>query len=223
MGSAFWFAQPLLELAVLAAMSRRGLLRRYPYFSAYLILQVLTKAFLMAFRHSQAIYFFGYYLTLGFTIILSAVVLWELFREVFRPHEILLDFNKPLLQWVGLASLLLAVVWTVTSINHLDARTVVGAIYPANRSLRLMQFGMAFFLLLFSEQLGISGKSISFGIAMGFGLFAGFDLLVSVGLSHQSVVPTFLIKRLDLIAYLVAILIWLTYAAAPTTLDRRTV
>jgi hypothetical protein len=218
-----WLAQPFLQVGVLAAMYRRGLQREYQYFFNYLILQVLTKIFLIIFRGSQVIYFYGYYFTLTLCVILSFAVFQELFRDAFRPYEALRELSTILFRWSALVVLLVGGMWAVTSIHTLDGQAVMGVILLADRSVRLMQCGMVFFLLLFSEYLGISRKNVMFGIAVGFGFFAAVDMLVSTGLSHQSVVPAWILRRTNVVAYDISILIWLAYTALPATVRSREV
>ena len=52
------------------------------------------------------------------------------------------------------------------------------AITTLQRSVRIVQVGLILFLLLFSRFLGVSRKQISFGISLGFGLFAGVELML---------------------------------------------
>lgn len=216
-----WLTQPILQMGVLVAMYRRGLQREYQYFFNYLILQVLTKIFLMAFRGSQFVYFYGYWFTLALCICFSFAVFQELFRDAFRPYEALRELSTILFRWSTLIVVLVGGMWAVTSIHSFDGQAVMGVILLADRSVRLMQCGMVFFLLLFSEYLGISRKNVMFGIAVGFGFFAAVDMLVTTGLSHQSVVPSWLLRRIDVVAYDVSILIWLAYTALPTTVRSR--
>ena len=49
-----------------------------------------------------------------------------------------------------------------------------------------MQCGLVFFMLLFSEYLGISRRSFLFGTSLGFGLFAAINMLVVTGMAQSS-------------------------------------
>ncbi len=202
-------------------MYRRGLQREYQYFFYYLIVQVLTKSFLMVFRSSTLVYFYGYYITLALCICLSFAVFQELFRDAFRPYEALRELSTILFRWSTLVVLLVGGMWAVTSIHSLDSTAVMNVILLGDRSVRLMQCGMVFFLLLFSEYLGISRKNVMFGIAVGFGFYAAIDMLVSTGLSHQSLVPKWLLRGIDVVAYDISIVIWLAYTVLPATVRSR--
>jgi hypothetical protein len=219
MRQAIWLAQPFLQVALLVAMSRRGLLREFPYFSGYLVLQVLTKAFLLSFRKSQDIYFFGYYVSLALVVLLSVGILVELFRKIFDWRE----SHRPVLCFGGAAVIFLLLTATLVapSDHRWDWQTVMGAALFGDRIVRCLQCGMALFLLLFRERLGVSWKDIAFGIAVGFGFYATVDFLVSTGLSHRSVAPFWLLKGVDVVAYDMSLLIWLAYTALGTTDGKR--
>jgi hypothetical protein len=216
-----WLAQPFLQTGVLVAMYRRGLHHEYKYFFNYTILQVLSVIFLFSFKHSEYIFFYAQWFTLALCVCLSFAVFWELFRDAFRPYEALRDLSSILFRWSALVVLLVGGMWAVTSVHTFDGQAIMAIIMLASRSVRLMQCGMVFFLLLFSEYLGISRKNVMFGIAVGFGFFAAVDMLVTTGLSHQTLVPHWFVRRMDLVAYDISILIWLAYTALPATVRSR--
>jgi len=80
---------------------------------------------------------------------------------------------------------------------------------------RLMQCGLVFFLLLFSEYLGIARRSLLFGISMGFGFFAAVNMLVATGMGHpHGILNQRTLRHINSVAYFVAVLIWLGYTLA---------
>jgi hypothetical protein len=107
--------------------------------------------------------------------------------------------------------------WAINATQKSETGWVMGMILLADRSLRMMQCGLVFFLLLFSTYLGIPHRSLLFGISVGFGLFAAVNMLVATFASHQGI-STAALSRANSIAYLVAVLIWLSYSvvAAPS-------
>src|SRR5271165_6472701 len=181
-----WIASPAFQLAVVVAMVRRGLHRDYPYFFNYTILGVIAEPLLFVLqRSSYTVYYYAYYVNLGLSVIISFAVLQEIFRDAFRPYEALRDLSVILFRWSALVVLLVAVMWAIGNNNNKpDMGVVAQTIMLANRSVRLMQCGLVFFLILFSEYLGIPRRSFLFGISMGFGLFASVNMLVVTGLQH---------------------------------------
>src|SRR5271165_4497653 len=180
-----WFSAPTIQLGVLVAMYRRGVQRDYPYFFNYTILQVLGEPILFVMqRHSYTLYYYSYWVSIALSALVSFAVLYEIFQNAFRPYEALRDLSVILFRWSALVIFLVAGMWAVTSSHPAQNGSITNAILLAARSVRLMQCGLVFFLLLFSEYLGISRRNLLFGVALGFGLFAAVNMLVAVGLSH---------------------------------------
>src|ERR1019366_8756623 len=73
--------------------------------------------------------------------------------------------------------------------------------------------GLVFFLLLFSEYLGISRRHLVFGIALGFGIFASISMLVAAGMSHGTFLHVSILRQISKVAYSGGIVIWLGYTA----------
>jgi hypothetical protein len=207
-----WLAAPTMQLGVLVAMYRRGLQRDYPYFFYYTILSVVNEPILFVVqRNSYTLYYYGYYVSIALTTLISFAVLNEIFQNAFRPYEALRDLSVILFRWSALVILLVAGMWAVTSSPQEGA--ITNALLLAQRSVRLMQCGLVFFLLLFSEYLGISRRNLLFGVALGFGLFASVNMLIVSGLSHAGVVHVSVLRWVNSAAYNLSALIWLGYAA----------
>ncbi len=212
-----WFASPCLQAGVLMAMFRRGLHRDYPYFFNYTVIEVISTPLLYVLHlHSYTGYFYAYYANLALSVIISFAVLQEIFRNAFRPYEALRDLSVILFRWSALVVLLVAVMWAINT--KMDKGFVTQAIQLADRSVRLMQCGLVFFLLLFSEYLGIPRRSLLFGISLGFGLFASVNMLVFTGGTHHGIVRQTTLSEINSAAYFTAVAIWFGYtlAAAPS-------
>jgi hypothetical protein len=208
-----WLAAPTLQLGVLVAMYRRGLHRDYPYFFNYTILQVANEPILFLMnRQSYTLYYFGYWVSIALSALVSFAVLQEIFKNAFRPYEALRDLSVILFRWSALVILLVAGMWAISSSHSDQGDAVRNTIFLASRSVRLMQCGLIFFLLLFSEYLGLSRRSLLFGIALGFGLFASVSMLVATALSHQTFVHVSILRWINTAAYDLAVIIWLGYS-----------
>jgi len=214
-----WFAAPLLQAGVLVCMFRRGLQRDYPFFFNYTVLQVISVPVLAIVNaYSYAFYYYAYYVNLGLSLLLAFAVLQEIFKVAFRPYEALRDLGVILFRWAALVVFLVGVMWAINAAHKPENGVVQDIFLLADRSLRLMQCGLVFFLLLFSEYLGIPHRSLLFGISLGFGWFAAVNMLVFTGLSHRGIVRRATLSQLNSAAYLVAVITWLGYtmAAAPS-------
>jgi hypothetical protein len=207
----FWLSAPIMQLGVLIAMYRRGIHRDYPCFFNYTILQVFSEPILYVLgRQSYGLYYVGYWTSVGLSVLFSFAVLQEIFRNAFRPYEALRDLSVILFRWSALVILLVAAMWAMTSGHSDQGDAVKTTVFLVERSVRLMQCGLVFFLFLFSEYLGISRKNILFGIAIGFGLFASVSMLVAAGTSHASL-SVLNLRWAKSAAYNLACFIWLGY------------
>jgi hypothetical protein len=207
-----WCASPLMQLGVLAAMYRRGLHCDYPYFFNYTILQVLSDPVLFLIqKHSYPMYYWGYYVSTALSALVSFAVLQEIFHDAFRPYEALRDLSVILFRWSALVVLLVGVMWAITAAHSNEVDTITNGIFLVQRSVRLMQCGLVFFLLLFSEYLGISRRHVLFGIALGFGIFASVNMLFAAAVAHGTFVHVAVLRQINSAAYNVAVIIWLGY------------
>src|SRR6202789_1137109 len=210
---ALWLITPLLQAGVLVAMFRRGLQRDYPYFFYYTILQVASVPVLgLVMFYSYSAYYYAYYVNLGLSVLISFAVLQEIFNDAFRPYEALRDLSVILFRWSALVVFLVGGMWAINAAHKPANGPITDAILLADRSVRLMQCGLVFFLLLFSEYLGISRRSMLFGISLGFGFFAAINMLVVTGMSHPSgVVHESTLRHINSAAYTLAVIVWLGY------------
>ena len=210
----FWGGGTVLQLGVLVAMYRRGLHRDYPYFFNYTVLQVLSEPILFVIqRHSDTLYYWGYYVSVALSALISFAVLQEIFHEAFRPYEALRDLSVILFRWSALVVLLVAVMWAITAAHSNQVDTITNSILLIQRSVRLMQCGLVFFLLLFSEYLGISRRHVLFGISLGFGIFASVNMLFAAAASHGTFVHHSILREVNMAVYDIAVMIWLGYTA----------
>jgi hypothetical protein len=196
-------------------MIKRGLHRDYPYFFNYTILQVVGVPVLyIILTRSYSVYFYAYYFNVALSVLISFAILQEIFKDAFRPYEALRDLSVILFRWSALVVLLVGVMWAINSAHRSDNGAIVDTILLAERSVRLMQCGLVFFLLLFSEYLGISRRSPLFGISLGFGLFAAVNMLVTTAMTHHGILKQSTLRHINSEAYLLAIVLWLGYTLA---------
>jgi hypothetical protein len=171
-----WLAHPVFQAAIAVVMLRRGLFRQFKYFFAYIVAQLVTFAvvFPSSFLSYRAFFYFSW-LGTAISVALGFQVIHEAFLDVFKPFHTLRDLGTVLFKWAGLVMLLVAGVVSVST-GSTDTAPWIQAIMTAQRCVRIIQVGMVLFLLVFARYLGVSRKQHSFGIALGFGLFAMVEL-----------------------------------------------
>ena len=174
-----WMLHPLLQMAIVVFMVRRGLLRSFRFFFAYLVSQLLSFAIVFpayVWRGYSAM-FYLYWGTSAISVTCGFLVIHEIFVDVFRSFHTLRDLGTVLFKWAGLVMLLVAAVVSVST-NSSQMVPWMQAIITSQRCVRIIQVGMVMFLLFFAQYLGISRKQHSFGIALGFGSFAVIELIL---------------------------------------------
>jgi hypothetical protein len=208
-----WVAHPVLQTVIAVLMLRRGLHRQFKYFFAYVVAQILTFAIVFpASRYSYSTCFYFSWFSTAISVALGFEVIHEAFLDVFRPFHTLRDLGTVLFKWAGLVMLLVAGVVSVST-GSSDTPPWIQAITTAQRCVRIIQVGMVLFLLFFARYLGVSKRQRSFGIAMGFGIFA-FVELVLVASWVGSHMGTMAISLTNMAAYNSALFIWMGYTVA---------
>ena len=208
---ALWIAHPLLQAGIAAAMLRRKMHRKFKFFFAYVVTQILTFAVIFpAFlQQNYSVYFYLYWFSNAISVVLGFKIIHEVFLDVFRSFHTLRDLGTVLFKWAGLVMLLVAGVVSVSSSSS-QMLPWMQAIVTTQRCVRIIQVGMVLFLLFFSRYLGVSRRQHSFGLALGFGSFAMVELVLIaswVG-NHLGELSTILV---NMAAYNVTLLIWFGY------------
>src|SRR6202158_647204 len=208
-----WCAPPILQSVVAVILWRRKLHKQFPVFFIFLLTQVANFAviFPIWLTGNYSLYFAPFWLGEAINAVVGFKVIHEIFIDVFRPYHTLKDLGTLLFKWAGVVMLLVSVV--VAFSNSFDQSPLIHALTTLQRSVRIVQLGLILFLLLFSRFLGVSRKPISFGISLGFGLFAGAELMM-YALNSGGYVKQSQMDQINMMAYLVAVFIWLGYSVS---------
>jgi len=213
---ALWFAHPVLQSAIAAVMIWRGLQRKFRFFFAYILTQIITFAVAYpAYARASYACFYIFWGCTGISVAFGFGVIHEVFVDVFKPFHTLRDLGTVLFKWAGLVMLLVAGVVAVSA-NTTDFGPLLQAIITAQRCVRMIQVGMILFLLFFAHYLGVTRRQHSFGIALGFGSFAIVELaLVASWVGKHLGNPW--VSIINMTAYNISLIAWLSYCAAKAT------
>jgi hypothetical protein len=207
---ALWFAHPVLQTVIAILMFRRGQHREFKYFFAYVVTQILTFAIVYpTSRYNYSVCFYASWISTAVSVALGFKVIHEAFLDVFRPFHTLQDLGTVLFKWAGLVMLLVAGVVSVST-NSSNTVPWVQAITTAQRCVRIIQVGMVLFLLFFARYVGVSRRQHSFGIALGFGTFAGVELALIASWAGDHL-GNLSMNIINMGAYNATLLIWLGY------------
>lgn len=206
-----WCAQPILQSVVAVILWHRKMHKQFPVFFLFLLVQVANFAviFPLSLVGDYKMYFVFFWLGEAANAVLGFKVIHEIFLDVFRPYHTLKDLGTLLFKWAGVVMLLVSVV--VAFSNSFDQSPLVHAVTTLQRSVRIVQLGLILFLLLFSRFLGVSRKQVSFGISLGFGLFAGVELML-MALNSGGFVRQGNLNLVNMVTLILAILVWCGYS-----------
>ena len=206
-----WCAQPILQSVVAVILWHRKMHKQFPVFFLFLLVQVANFAviFPLWLVGDIKMYFVFFWLGEAANAVLGFKVIHEIFLDVFRPYHTLKDLGTLLFKWAGVVMLLVSVV--VAFSNSFDQSPLVHAVTTLQRSVRIVQLGLILFLLLFSRFLGVSRKQVSFGISLGFGLFAGVELML-MALNSGGFVRQSNFNLVNMVTLILAILVWCGYS-----------
>jgi hypothetical protein len=208
-----WLTCLPIQLGVVLALFRRGLHKEYPYFYSYMILSVLGTVVLWCVVNSP-FYFYAYWVIRVIGAAVSFAVLYEVFQHIFRLCGALRGFSIMLFRSLALVLVLISGMLAITPFHPETGDSILTAVLLADRIVSLMQCGLALFLLLVGEYLGLSRHRVWFGIALGFGLYPSVRMFVVMGMLRL-IVDQEVLNRINSAAGDVTALIWLAYTVLP--------
>ncbi len=208
-----WIMHPLLQTGIAAFMLRRGLLKQFKFFFAYILTQIVGFAILFpafVWRSYDAL-FYLYWASNAVSVTCGFLVIHEVFVDMFKFFHTLRDLGSVLFKWAGLVMLLVAAVVSVSA-NSPHMSPWIQAIITSQRCVRIIQVGMVMFLLFFAQYVGVSRKQHSFGIALGFGTFAVIELILICSWVGNHLGDPWM-SIINMTAYNVSLTVWISYVA----------
>jgi len=173
-----WLLGPLLQPILLVLILKRRLAATFPLFFSYIAFQIAKSAVLFPvykFRYDE--YSSAYWIANGFSVLLALAVMDETWRRLFHPFGAVRTLGSTVFRWAAVVLILIALIVAFSAPEGYSGR-MGEAILNLDRSVRLMQCGLALLLILFSRQLRLAWRHPAVGIAMGFGIFAAVEFLL---------------------------------------------
>ena len=175
--TALWVVQPIIMALLATVMFRRRQQKEFPVFFAFAIVQIAS--FVIEYPVYEMApgrtYFCIFWAFTALELAIQFRIIHEVFIDVFRPYHALKDLGTALFKWAAVVMVLVSGVFITTTNAWIDP--VGRNVLILQRCIEVIQCGMVLFLLAFCKPLGISWRRQSFGIALGFGLSAGSDLI----------------------------------------------
>jgi hypothetical protein len=210
---AIWLLQPVLQSAALAAIWRRYALKRHLTFSLYLLLEILQFCVLFPLRTgSYRVYFAAYWTGNAVLALATVIVLAAVYRDTLARISAVKENGRRYFRLFVAGALVVALGSSVIA-HPTEKWWVLGAILGLEQAIRVFQLLLLMTLIGGAVLFGMSLRTLTFGIALGFGLYAGIGL---VGLAIRNATSYAAAGRMyalvNTAAYTFACAIWLWFA-----------
>lgn len=213
-----WIAPHALLAVVSGLMLIRRLHKSFPVFFLYTLYETL--GFLLRFTAYTVGHSFGgtyryvFIVTAAGSTALRFGIIQEIFDNVFHDYPRLVGIAAASMRWLTGILIVSAVLLALYSSGAVSDNLLAG-IMLLDRSVAIIQAGLLLFLFLFSRMFGLSWRSYTFGIALGFGVFASTELAYwAVRLTDLTEHSQDLLDLLPTGSYHISVLVWLGYLLA---------
>lgn len=169
----------LMTGGVMFIMARRNLRQAYPLFFSYLGINAVAVLLLtVLYKFAIGQYFYTYWTTSTLLMMVGFTVQYEVFVDILKPFSAVIDLGKMLFFWAA-GFLLLAGFMTALVTSGTHTSKIVVAVDLCDRCVHLMQCGLMLLMVVFEKRLNLSWRSSGMGVALGLGVIAAMDLVVS--------------------------------------------
>ncbi len=174
----------LLEGVILVVLTKRNLLRDFPFFFSYLAFNICGFLFLaFAVQGSSMQYFYSFWSVTTIGLFLGFLVLYEAFVSALKPFSAVIDLAKMLFGWAALFLLITASL-TAAATNGAQTSKICASVLLMERSVQLLQCGLLLFLMVFETRFGLSWRNPGMAVALGLGIQAAVGLTESYIREH---------------------------------------
>lgn len=206
-----WLLGPVLQITVLIFMIRRKLRVVFPRFFSYIVLQIVKSGILfLIYRYRQENYFDAYWSGNAISVLLVVTVMDEILHNLLKQYGGIQSLTSIIFRWACGLLLLLSIV-NAFSNQQTSADRVVSAVLAFDRSVRVMQCGLFFLLIILCRLLRNCWRQHVFGIALGFGIFASIELMLVSIVMHFGDGPAAILSLVKSAAYNGVTLVWIMY------------
>jgi hypothetical protein len=211
-----WVAGPALQIILLTFMIRRKLPSVFPRFFSYIVFQILKSAVLfLTYRYFEANYFDVYWTGNAISVLLAVTVMDEILHHLLKEYGGMQTLGATIFRWSCGLLLLLAIVGALSGHDG-SADRIVAAVLAFERSVRLMQCGLFFLLMVLCRALRDCWRQPVFGIALGFGVFASIEMILVTVVMWQGEGASDLVSLAKSAAYNAVTLLWIGYLKQPS-------
>jgi len=208
LGSFLPWLSAAMQIWILAVMWRRSLFARFPLFAAYIAFVTLRAIVGSLFLSHQELYFFFYWTTAPLEVALTLLAAHESFMKVFGNFYLLWWFR-----FLFPSAIITALTYSgCNAYIHppVNANPVGMAIISAQMASQYVILGISVLFFSLIKFLNIRWKVYEYRFVLGFGISALGMAFAGALRSEFGTKFTFLNEMLPPVAYLIALLVWLS-------------
>jgi hypothetical protein len=206
-----WLVGPVLQITLLVFMIRRKMQGVFPRFFSYIVLQIVKSGILfLIYRYDQETYFDAYWTGNAISVLLAVTVMDEILHNLLKQYGGIESLASIIFRWACGLLLVLSIVNAFSS-QQTGADRVVSAVLAFDRSVRVMQCGLFFLLMILCRFLRNCWRQHVFGIALGFGIFASIELVLVSIVMHVGDGPVAILSLVKSAAYNGITVLWIMY------------
>jgi hypothetical protein len=211
-----WLAGPVLQLTLLIFMARRKLHAVFPRFFSYIVFQIVKSGILFRiYRYNHENYFDAYWTGNAISVLLSVTVMDEILHHLLEQYGGIQRLTSLIFRWACGLLLLLSIVNAFSS-QQTGPDRVISAVLAFDRSVRVMQCGLFFLLMILCRLLRNCWRQHVFGIALGFGIFASIELILVSIVMHFGDGGGSIVSLIKSAAYNAVTVLWVMYLRRPS-------
>jgi hypothetical protein len=203
-----WLSGLVLLALTAGLLYVRGLHREFPWFFAYLLLVLLRSPVLYFLKADRTTYFYSYWIVEGITVCLSLLVIYEIYRHVLGASSLNISRTSFFALSVGLFAVAAI---TAILIETADSHVLLRAVFILTRTARIVQVGLLILLLIASMFFNFYWQSLPFGFALGYGIYATVELVVTTFRSSLGAAGDNIFALSKVLSYQVAVLVWIVF------------
>lgn len=219
--SFFTYLEPVLCIAAIVLLLRSKVSRSYIYLTALLSVRLASDLVCLGVIHLHSltvqqcyrIYFYTYWGSYAVESILSLLVIYSLFKLSMAPLKGLQTLGMLIFRWVAAISVAVTAGLAIAP-HHSGMEFIVGLVSQIQQTSSVLTLCLLLFVCFAIRPMGLSQRSLIFGISLGLGILATTDLVRAAWLSHfQDMQST--VNVISGIAMCATLCIWSVYFAMP--------
>ena len=181
--------------------------RQFPIFCVYVGFSVLSAAVTFFVRKQSSVLLYVYWVSEALYVLLTFLVLQEVFRSVFRNFYALRWF-KLSFPSIGILMIILAILRQIY-LHPVERKPVIGTLISLEIAVGFLQFGLFCLFIVLVWFFHMRWRQLPFGIVLGFGIAAAGSLVAFLLRSEFGKNFDQMVNIAAPLSYIIGVVVWL--------------